>query len=289
MNKIQKAIYEVSTTIKELYKKVYETGDLDAFKKDFLFLLQEENQLYQSLSIRQIVDYINTLPTFESDDITSIMLGDYSFNPLFRILNRIQYFLHVRCMYSEEMEMDLVSFSTLINARWAYLYNEILFENLFYYYRLFMSIKKDCENYLFLSLLITAYTYTPLENKLVQFSTKQEQSLTNTIFKYSGISNIQESLDQSFYENIMACLESFCNTNFNAMFCEKEEQLDCAISQIFYLGLYRSISNKEMRSGIRKSCQLANLPHLSLKHQQFLDEMQRYFTVCEYKKQLKKN
>ena len=286
MDKIEKELYALSTQIKEFYKKIYETGSIDENLKDFLFLLKEENHLYESLSIEKLATYFNTFPDLESDDISSIMLGDASFDVLLRMMNKFQYFIQKRCMYSEELEMDTVPFSALMNGRWVYLYNEVLFEHLFYYYRIFISIKKEYGNYLLLSLLVTTYTYPALENRLVKHYLKQEQA-TNIMMKYSGISNIQESLDQAFSENLDACFESFINTDFNDMYHKEEEEIESSISQIFYLSLYSSISNNEIRNVFRNLYQPVNLPNLSLKHQKFLDELQQYFAVSDYEKQLK--
>ena len=249
--------------------------------------MKEENRLYKSLSVYQLAHYINTLPDFESDDISRIMLGDVSFDVLLRMINKFQYSLVMRSMYSEELEMDTVSYPVLMNGRWVYLYNEVLFEHLFYYYRIFISMKKEEGNYYLLSLFLTSYTYPALENRLVQFYSDKEYTLTNTILKYSGISNIQESLDQAFFENLDACFESFINTDFNDMYDKEDEEIESSISQIFYLSLYSSISDNEKRNVFRNLYQPINLPNLSLKHRKFLDEMQKYFAVSDYEKQLK--
>ncbi len=287
MDKIEKEMYKYSIKIKEYYSKMYETGSIDAHLKDFLFLLKEEKHLYQSLSSGQLANYVNMISDFQNNDIINVMLGNSPFDFLFRMINRLQYYLIGRSMYSEDFEMDMISPTVLMHAKCSYLYNETLFEHLFHYYHFFMNIQKENKNSFLQSLLLTAYTYVPLENRLVQSFLNQEQHLSNAIMEFSGIENIQESLDRDFFKELDACFESFINTDFKDMYHKEEEEIEISISQIFYLSLYSSISNTEMRNVFRNLYQPVNLPNLSLKHKQFLDEIQKNFTVCEYEKQFK--
>ncbi len=290
MNANQKKMYLLATKIRKLYLTIAsEEGNFKKHLADLQFLLAEENKLYSSMSMVELSEAINKLDYTDVDgtDIYGIMLGDYWFDPGIRIINKLQYFLQIKGMFSEALEISEIPTNTLYNVRWCYLYNEHLFYYLFYYYRTFLGIRKQVQTPIFLSLLNTTYSYSLLEKMLLSFYEGKENRISLYHEKFSGIQNAYDEVSKFLAENLNDFLCDFLNSEFPLPFLN-EQDADKSITEIFLLSLYNGIQNPEIKERIKQNFSPQNIPNLPLFYTLFLTELQQFFQLSDQDMQLKR-
>lgn len=276
MEAIINRLMEISKTIASLYQKLFSEDEPeemeDKITQNLNFALAIERKIYQSIPTDQYSQYIQVLTLEDSanENMLSIMLENYYFEPRIRVINQFFYLQQKSAMYNEGVKENIYSDQMIQDLRFAYLYHYELFLNLSRYYQLFIESKENLTNKLIPSYYNVIYSFPYVEdfyhNKDI-LKVYDKKSLQY----FSTIKNIETKMEKKYENDIVSLYEEIMKQNEGELFTIEKETIK-ALLTILLSSYYLSIDNTAQVVHLFNTYRAKNYPDLSLHHQEFLEE-----------------